>query len=471
MLTGCVSSSSNTAASNVQTGSTFVIGTDAPLAGVASFQVTGVNVQAFTTSDCSGTGVSMLSAPATVDFARYNGLQGLLDATATPVGTYNCLSITLGSATLGYLDTTTTPPSINTTSLTVNFTSSTVNYPLNKPLTVATASAPVGLRIDFDLHKSIPSSGGQITATGGVVSVTPTFDVRVVTNTDAGGYVDELIAAVVTPPSGTAEPNSFVVQGPHGEQFTVNTTSTTEWEGDASLSALASGTGYIVLVSGQLDNASQTMDADDVAILSETGFYAHGLVTYVVPPATGSTTSSFDMYVRGLLPASTGVQLGDIAQVDLNGSEKYTIYWMHNPLTQFLFNQNALIAGQEVAIGASTSGVSTTAPTVNTVNRVTLRHWGYIGTVVAGSEDSGKGTFQIQVNGFAGVVIPQTVTVYLGPKSDFRYGCSGFGNLSDGLQVRVVGLLIKDPSTGNPILIAHHVDEFDFTDTTVNAYQ
>ena len=411
----------------------------------------------------------MLASTATVDFARFNGLQTLLDANATPVGTYNCLQISLGPTTLGYLDTTTTPPSINTTSLTVSYTSSTVNYPLNKPLVVTEAGSPVGLRLDFDLHQSIPSSGGQITATGGVVSVTPTFDVRVVGNSDAGGYIDELIAAIVTPPSGSG--TSFVVQGPHGEQFTINTDSSTEWEGDASLSALSSGTGYIVLVSGQLDKASQTMDADEVAILSKDGFYAHGLVTYVVPPASGSTTSDFDLYVRGLLPANTGVQLGDLAQVDLNGSEKYNIYWMHNPLTQFLFNQNALIAGQEVAVGASTSGVSSSSPTINTAKRVTLRHWGYIGTIVSGSENSGKGTFQIKVNGFAGVVIPQTVTVYLGSRSDFRYGCGAFRDLTDGLQVRVVGLLLKDPTTGNPILLARHVDEFDYSDTTVGSYQ
>ena len=43
-------------------------------------------------------------------------------------------------------------------------------------------------------------------------------------------------------------------------------------------------------------------------VLSDTGFYARGQVTYVTP-ATGAATS-FDLYVRGLLPTSTGVQLG-----------------------------------------------------------------------------------------------------------------------------------------------------------------
>jgi hypothetical protein len=42
-----------------------------------------------------------------------------------------------------------------------------------------------------------------------------------------------------------------------------------------------------------------------------------------------------------------------------------------------------------------------------------LRDWGFNGTVVAGSKNSTNGTFQMQVNGFAGVLIPETVTVYV----------------------------------------------------------
>ena len=50
--------------------------------------------------------------------------------------------------------------------------------------------------------------------------------------------------------------------------------------------------------------ADATIDADEVAILSQNGFYADGQVTYVTP-ASGAATS-FDPDMRGLLPASTG---------------------------------------------------------------------------------------------------------------------------------------------------------------------
>jgi hypothetical protein len=461
LAAGCSSGfhSTSSTSSNVVKGTAFVVGTDAPMASVASFSV---QIQSVVLTNDSGSTASLISGTPTVDFARYNGLQSLLDMNYIPVGTYTGVTITLGAATLGYLDTSTTPPSITTETATL--TSSSIGLTLDKPLVVATAAAPVGLRMDFDLQKSIGvDSSGAITGT-----VTPTFNVNTITTTDSGAHIDELIAAVIVPPTGTTEPQTFTVQGPHGQQFTINTSSQTTWDGDATLGALT--TSSIVLVSGQLNSAAQTLDADEVAILSQTGFYASGLVTYVTP-ATGAATS-FDLYVRGLLPANTGVHLGNIATVDLTGSETYTLNRMHNTFKQFtqtLFNQSGLLAGQDVAIGGSASGATDASAVA--VSRVTLRHQGYIGTVVAGSENASNGTFQMQVNGFAGLVIPQKVTVYMGGRSDFRYGCGAFSNLTDGATVRIVGLLVKDPTTGDTVLLARHVDGFNFNSFNVSQYQ
>lgn len=415
-------------------------------------------IQSMTLSDGTTTTPSLISGTPTVDFARFNGLQTLLDMNAVPEGTYTSVTITLGSATLGYLDTTTTPPSIKTEAATL--TTNSVTITLDKPLVVSSTSAPVGLRVDFDLKDSIGvDSTGAITG-----SVTPTFRVNTVGHDDDRAHIDEFVAAVTTVPSTTTEPASFVVQGPHGQQFTINTDSKTDWDGDASLSALT--TSSIVLVAGKLDATTQTLDADEVAILSQTGFYADGQVTYVTP-TTGAATS-FDFYVRGVLPASTGVQLGNIAQVNLAGTEKYYIYWMRNPFTQFLFNSSGLLAGQHISVGGPASGAADA--TNVSVKRVVLRNWGFNGTVVAGSQNQTNGTFQMQVKGFAGVLIPETLTVYLGGNSDFRFGCSDFGNLTDGAEVRVVGLLLKNPSNGNTVLLARHVDGDNFTDFNTTIY-
>ncbi len=448
LMAGCTSGSisSTTSNPNSATGSSFVIGTDAPMASVVSFSVQVSSVQAFTSSDCSGTGVSLVSGSPTVDFARFNGLQTLLDMNDVEAGTYNCVSITLGNAMLGYLDTTGAKPAIETEAATL--TTNTVTAPLTKPMVIAENGAPVGVHMDFDLHKSIlVDSNGQITG-----SVTPTFNINAVNNSDPGAYIDEFDAAVL----GVAtDGQSFTIQGPHGRQFTVNVSASTEWDGSASISSLT--TSSIVQISGDLDRADATIDADEVAILSQNGFYAAGQVTYVTP--TSGAATSFDLYVRGTLPANTGVSDGDIATVDLSGSEKYSIYWMHGPLAQFLFNPSGLLPGQHVAVGGPATGAANRSAV--TVNRVVLRNWGYNGTVVPGSENSSNDTFQMQVNGFAGVLIPETVTVYITGECKFRDGFNSLADIADNDKVRVVGLLLKDPTTGNAVIVGHYVDDLD----------
>ena len=146
---------------------------------------------------------------------------------------------------------------------------------------------------------------------------------------DSDAHIDELVGSVVSVNTGT---QSFVLQVAHGMQFTVDVTSKTEWDGNVSLGTLAAGN--IVKISGDLGSTIQTIDARDVTLLSAHGFYASGQVTYV-EPATGKATS-FDLYVRGVLPANTAVKLGTIAPVNLTGNEKFYISWMHNPLSQFL---------------------------------------------------------------------------------------------------------------------------------------
>jgi hypothetical protein len=462
LATGCTSSTTTTASqSSAQTGSAFVVGTDAPLASVVSFPVV---IQSVTLTSSGGSSADLVTGTPTVDFARFNGLQTLVDMNDVADGTYTGVTITLGTATLSYLNTSGTgAPTITTLSSTttpaLTLTSPTVTASFATPLVIQHGSQPVGLRMDFDLAKSITVSGGNITG-----SVTPTIDVSTVARQDLGGYIDELVGGVSTAPTGTSEPASFMIQGPHGEQFTINTNSSTTWDGSASLGAL--NTNSIVQVSGTLDAADQTMDADEVAIVSDKNFYARGQVTYVTP--TSGPATSFDLYVRALEPTGVPISLGQIAQVNLTGSENYYVYSMHNPLTGFLFNSSALVAGQHVAIGGPDSGV--VSPTNVTVDRIHLENWGFNGTIVAGSENSSQGTFKMNVTGFAGVLVPETITVYLGGHSDFRYGLGAFTDLTDGSSVRVVGLLLKNPSNGNVILWARHVDGLNFTDFNTFAF-
>jgi Domain of unknown function (DUF4382) len=459
---GCSSSMTSTATqSSASMGPAFLVGTDAPMASVVSFQV---QIDSVELTGSGGNTGNLVTGTPTVDFARFNGLQTLVDMNDVQNGTYTGVTITLGSASLSYLDTANSPPTITTltssTTPALKLSQSTLNITLNKPLMIQHGTQPVGLRMDFDLAQSIAvDSNGNIT---GVVN--PTIDLRTIARTDTWAHIDYLVGGVVTLPSSGG--TSFVIQGPHGEPFTVDTSASTHWGDSASLSTL--NTKDIVQVSGQLDPADQTLDADEVAILSDSNFYASGQITYVTP-ATGAA-SSFDLYTRALEPSGIDpsvISLGQIAQVNLTGSEKYYIYSMDNPFTQFVFNANSLVAGQDVAIGGPDSGITSAGVTVH---RIHLRNWGFNGTIVAGSQNSSSGSFQMQVNGFAGVLIPSPVTVYLGGLCDFRYGLGAFSDLSDGAKIRVVGLLLKNPTSGQVILWARHVDGLNFTDASTFAF-
>ena len=425
----------------------FVIGTDAPLASVVSFNAT---IQSINAIDANNNSVPLLSGSPTVDFARFNGLQTLLDMNDVPADTYTQIQVVFASATVGYLQTGSGAPSIQT--MPASFTTNSVTQTLANPLVVST-EGPVGIHLDFRLDKSIQVSGGQIVVTNGDVVVTPTLDIRAVGPGDPGAYIDEFIAGVVNP---TLSTQSFSIQGPHGRTFTVNVNGQTEWDNGEGLSDLTSTS--IVQISGVLDRADSTIDADEVAILSQNGFYAAGQVTYVQQTAN-NPASDFQLYVRGTLPATgSGVTDGQIAQVNLSGSEKFFIYWMHNPLTEFLFNSSTLLPGQHVSVGGPLSGAAN--GDALSVKRVVLRNWGFNGTLVPNSISNG--TFQMNINGFAGLLVPgQPVTVYTGAGTSFRDGFNAIGDVSSATNIRVVGLLLKDPTSGNSVILARYIDDMD----------
>jgi hypothetical protein len=442
LLAGCGMTSGNPSANTgTSTGSAFVIGTDAPVASVVSFNAT---IQSINAIDANNNSVPLVSGSPTVDFARYNGLQTLLDMNDVPADTYTQIQVVFASATIGYLQTGSGAPTI--ASMPATFTTNTVTQTLANPLVVS-STGPVGIHLDFRLDKSIQVSNGQITG-----DVNPTLEIGAVGPSDPGAYIDEFIAGVVNP---TLSAQSFTIQGPHGRVFTVNVNGQTEWDNGESLSDLTSTS--IVQISGTLDRADSTIDADEVAILSQNGFYAAGQITYVQP--SSGNASDFQLYVRGTLPASgDGVTDGTLATVDLSGSEKFFIYWMHNPLTQFLFNPSTLLPGQHVSVGGALSGAAN--GDALSVKRIVLRNWGYNGTVVPSSVTGD--TFQMNVNGFAGLLIPgQPVTVYTGPGTKFRSGFNSIGDVSSATDIRVVGLLIKDPTSGDSVILARYVDDMD----------
>jgi len=437
-----------------QSGTVFVMGTDAPLASVVSFQV---DITGLTVTDLNNNSQSVFTGTQTVDFARLNGLRTLLDINTIPPGNYTKVTVTLANPQIGFLNVANPPtnpptrPTVSTlngtTTPAATLTQSSVTIPLATPLVVSTGNT-IGLKFDFNLRKSIAvDANGQITG-----AVTPALDLKAITPSDADAFIDDFAAGVVNV---NVSGNSFTVQGPHGHQFTVNVNGQTEWENGESINDLTMTS--IVAISGTLDRLTGTILADSVGILSKDRFVAGGLITFV-DPATG-TALDFDLYVRSVLPAGTGFASGQISTINLAGNENFFIYWMHivwgNNLTNQFFNSSLLVAGQHVSIGG---------PFVNgsvTVKRVVLRHEGHTGTWVVGSTDVGAHTFQFNSNGLAGVLFNGPVTVFVTPFTRFGGGLTGLGDLTGttSIKLRVVGLILKDPINSQPVFVARGVEK------------
>jgi|HubBroStandDraft_6_1064221.scaffolds.fasta_scaffold03363_3 hypothetical protein len=442
-LCSCGGGSTSTPVTQNQSASIFTVGTDAPLPSVVSCEVTVTGVTVFNGT----TNVSVLSTPQVVDFAQLSGLHQLLDLNAVPPGTYTSATITLSAPVVGFIDTSVSPPAINTVNGTLM--QSTATSTFTTPFVLMDGDL-IGLRMDFDLRQSLQTDGnGQIT---GVIN--PTFNMALLNATDANVSIDDFEAGVV----GVTGPNSFTVQGPAGRTWNVETNDSTIMD-DPSVAMSSFTTNTIVAVSGQLDPVTHDIDATEVDILSMDGFYLGGLLTYI-NPSSGPATEA-DLYIRRELPDIAGISDGQIYALALNGSENYRIAHADPAITTLIFNNSALTAGQRVGIGGKVTTTNGVADL--TVHRVVLKRQGQGGTWVPGSTiitSNNAGSFQFNDNWTAGVLLPQPLTIITTNNTNW-VNLSGLSALTGNstIPIRVVGLVLIDPITSQPVMVARRVEE------------
>ncbi|MCL4523748.1 MAG: DUF5666 domain-containing protein [Acidobacteria bacterium] len=428
----------------VKTGTSFIIGQDAPLGSVLAFQIT---LTGLTASDGTNT-VALISQPQTVEFAKLNGLRTLLAINSVAAGTYNSITATLRPPVIGYLDTSTAPPSVGTINGTL--TQSTVTVQLNSPM-VVTDSGLVGLHMDFRLGSSIQlDSGGQITGT-----VNPKIAFRAIPPDAAEAEIDELRGAVV---SVNVAGGSFVMQGPLGRQLTVTTDANTLFEAGDSLSTFDTNT--IVEVSGTLQRQSLNLLATSVQVISNDRFLLGGLVTDV-RPATGPA-DHMDLLVRTEIPDLANAQIGRITTLNFDGNERFVIHHFRLPISLFLFNRQSLMPGQRVSAGGAL--ITTTNPPTLDVRRVTLHRQGVAGDWVVGSTNiinGNNGSFRLDARGLTGILFGTSARVATSNFTRFINLPGGLADLSGAtsMPIRVVGLVLQDPNNGQPIIIAWAVEK------------
>ena len=443
-LSSCGGGGNSSATNPTQDQATvYTIGTDAPLPSVVSCEVLVSGITLYNGS----TNVSVLSQPAEVDFAQLSGLHQLLDLTSVPTGTYTSATITIASPVIGFIDTSASPPIVNTINGTLSMNSVTVNF--SQPVSVTTSDL-FGLRMEFDLRRSLQTdSNGQVTG-----AVNPVFEVALKNSATDVLPIDEFHGGVV----GVTGANTFTLQGPHGRQWTVQTDSNTMFD-DPSIALSSFTTDTIVAVSGTIDPVTHNIDASEIDVVSMDNFYLDGLLTSVRPPSGGATAA--DLYVRDELPAINGISDGQIESLSLNGTENYHIEHINLPLTTLLFNNAALAAGQHVGIAGvlnTSNGTSTL-----TVKRVVLQRQGQAGTWVPGStviQNGNLGSFSLNDNWTAGVLLPAPLPVLTTNDTNF-INLSGLSALTGAspISIRIVGFILVDPVTGLPVMVARSVEQ------------
>src|SRR4051794_29116008 len=117
-----------------------------------------INIVSASLTSSTGTLVSLLSGPATVEISSLAGTTTPLGTVTVPAGTYNKATIALGSATITVVD----PATGNTIQRTFNAPANPFTINLN-PVFISDGSALV-INLDMDLHASVAiDSSGNIT--------------------------------------------------------------------------------------------------------------------------------------------------------------------------------------------------------------------------------------------------------------------------------------------------------------------
>jgi len=446
LLMACGGGASSGTQPNSQPGAVFVVGEDAPVSSVVSFNVT---IHSITLNN-SSTSVPALSTPTAVDFGRLIGLRTLLGFNTIKQGTYDSVTFVFENASpapvIDYVDVNATP--ISVASLTGSFSQPTVTvpFPAGKPL-VVTSNGLAGLHIDFNLRDSLAvNSNNDMT---GVIN--PVIAVQAVSASEDLGEITDFTGNIVSVNTGA---NSFVMQGPYGFQRTIDVNSNTLYNGSNSLSTLVVNGIVSVIGTMQLDGS---ILASGVELISTNQAFISGRVLAVNP--TSGPVQTVTMWVGEELGTSGIIDVDTVPPpIDLTGVSTYDVCFFDNLLTQWLFNDSSLVAGQRIFIGGSTAGG------VFTPQMVSLRRQGVVGALVAnsvtitGGTGSNLGSFEMQNDALMSYAAGGPFTVYTSDKT-FFVNINGLAGLQQAGTPNLIsrGLVFKNPADGKPVVVAGRV--------------
>ena len=438
LLTACGSGSSATKNPNpTPTAKTAVqvnMG-DAPADWMLAFSM---NISSMSLTGSNGT-VSAVSATTPMEMLHLMGTMQPLAMISAPQGSYTGASITIGSATVMYMDPTTKAPMQKTISGPIT---ATVNF--SSPITVG--STPMAMGFDLDLASSVTADAS------GNLSMNPVF--HVTTGMQGSGSpldpTDGGIQQMMGTVSGVSGSSFTMTSMQAAQTFTFATNSSTTFENISSMSMMTNG--MLVAVDASLQSDGSLMATKVQSMMNSGGVIGGGIITAV----TGQPPTSLTMVMQN--GAGTGMMSSDFAAgatIDLSGSTTYEIDEDNVDMSGLpftpVFDASHIYVGQSVMPISSTGmmsggsgmmGGSSMGGTI-TASEVALEPQGLTGTAATAITSGSTTSFTLTLpsdSAFTTLTGATSVTVIQQPQTTV----AGTSPIASGSSMHAFGLLFFD---------------------------
>ncbi len=349
---------------------------DSPADWMLAFSM---NVSSMTLTGSNGN-ATVVSTSTPMEMMHLMGTMQPLAMVSAPQGSYTGATVTIGSATVMYMDPTTKAPVQATISGPI-----TGSVTFTSPITVG--STPMAMGFDLDLGSSVTQGSN------GALSMNPVF--HVTSGTQGSGnpmdYADGGVNQMMGMVSGVSG-NSFTMTSMQAAQtFTFATNSSTTFDG-TSMSAM--GSGMLALVDATMQSDGSLLATRVQSMMgSSGGMMGGGIITAV----TGQPPTSLTMVMQNGAGASMmSSYFASGATVNLSSSTTYEMDEDGMDMTSLpftpAFDANHIYAGQSVmpisstgmmsgsgGMGGGMMGGGSMAGTI-TANEVALEPQGITGT-------------------------------------------------------------------------------------------
>ncbi len=409
---------------------------DSPADWMLAFSM---NITSMSLTGSNGS-ATVVSTSVPMEMMHLMGTMQPLAMINAPQGNYTGASVTIGSATVMYMDPTTKAPVQATISGPMTGTIS-----FSSPITVG--STPMAMGFDLDLASSVTMG------TNGSLSMNPVFHVTSGTQGSgnpmdfADGGIQQMMGSVSSVSS-----SSFTMSSMQAAQnFTFMTNSSTVFDG-TSMSAMASGMG--VIVDATLQSDGSLMATRVQSMMGSGGVMGGGIITAL----TGQPPTSLTMVMQN--GAGTGMMSSYFAAgatIDLSGSTTYEIDedgmdMSGLPFTP-TFDASHIYAGQSVmpisssgmmsgGMGGGMMGGSPLAGTI-TASEILLEPQGLTGTSTAAINSSATTSFTLTLpsdSAFTTLTGATSLTIFQQPQTTV----TGSAPIASGSPVHAFGLLFFD---------------------------